>query len=62
MLVHRAVAMLLQQQLCIIDSHPYQNINQLGEPLAFIDDDHIYENVNPFKSAFKGKWIFLFTT
>ncbi|KAG1679861.1 Leucine-rich repeats and immunoglobulin-like domains protein 3 [Nymphon striatum] len=55
MLVHRAVATLFQQQLCIIDSHPYQNINRLGQPIGPVVDDHIYENVDSLQSDEKSK-------
>ncbi|KAG1679859.1 Tyrosine-protein phosphatase non-receptor type 12 [Nymphon striatum] len=54
MLVHRAVATLFQQQLCIIDSHPYQNINRLGQPIGPVVDDHIYENVDSLQSDEKS--------
>ncbi|KAG1670909.1 Leucine-rich repeats and immunoglobulin-like domains protein 3 [Nymphon striatum] len=55
MLVHRAVATLFQQQLCIIDSHPYQNINRLGQPIGPVVDDHIYENVDSLQSDEKNE-------
>lgn len=50
-LVHRVVAALFEQQLRIIDSHTYENLDEDGEPLLgsggnIQSNDKIYENLD----------------
>lgn len=49
-LVHRVVAALFEQQLRIIDSHTYENLDEDGEPLLgkglSASSDKIYENID----------------
>ncbi len=39
MLVHRAVKELFQEQLRVIDSHPYENVDENGRPLTYNEDE-----------------------
>lgn len=38
-LVHRAVKELFQEQLRVIDSHPYENVDENGIPLTYNEDE-----------------------
>lgn len=46
-MVHRAVKELFEEQLKIIESHPYANVDQLGLPIDIKSDleEHTYETV-----------------
>ncbi|KFM74599.1 hypothetical protein X975_02598, partial [Stegodyphus mimosarum] len=48
-LVHKAVSSLFEQQLRVIDSHTYENLDQDGEPLILKElnqqDEDIYEDI-----------------
>lgn len=40
MLVHKAVSSLFEQQLRVIDSHTYENLDEDGEPLILKELHH----------------------
>ena len=44
-LVHRAVKELFLEQMRVIDSHPYENVDDDGHPLVDNKEDTDYETV-----------------
>lgn len=56
-LVHRAVTAMFEQQLRVIDSHTYENVDEDGEPLVWKElrdkNDSIYEDV--YESCLKDE-------
>lgn len=55
-LVHKAVKELFQEQLRMIDAHPYENVDLNGMPVN--REEHLYERVAINKSLGKIKAIF----
>ncbi|XP_014258567.1 uncharacterized protein LOC106672013 isoform X2 [Cimex lectularius] len=44
-LVHQAVRELFKEQLCMIDSHPYENIDTNGLMVISDEDEHVYDSI-----------------
>jgi len=55
-LVHRAVKELFQEQLRMIDAHPYENVDLNGMPIG--REEHLYERVLINNSSGKIKVLF----
>ena len=56
-LVHRAVKELFLEQMRVIDSHPYENVDDDGHPLVDNKEDTDYETVvvSFYQSIWKPK-------
>lgn len=55
-LVHQAVRELFREQLSVIDSHPYENVDPDGSLLIKSDQDNIYDTID----CVEGKFLIVF--
>lgn len=54
-LVHQAVRELFKEQLRVIESHPYENIDVNGVPLIKDFEEPVYDTIGPCKDDCSGK-------
>lgn len=54
-LVHQAVRELFKEQLRVIESHPYENIDVNGVPLIKDFEEPVYDTIGPWKGDCDGK-------